>query len=321
MLGRGNINNIKAMNIGQQQYQEIEDLEGRTSTPKQKYYYQNALINMNDNNAINNIKKQNNVGNMNSNMKIMNMKGNMKNMNIPRNNNSDINNTDINRALLVIRNEFKRKDDRIKSLELKVAELERKINIIINSNQQDNNKQLNVNNNIQISRNFTFADKNSGEINAINNINNFENKIKDIGVKNFRFDNNINIPQNKSPNKFNINNQYNLEKQYSNNSNNTNNTNNTNLNDKLKENSAFTGNSSNSKVHTKNEVKLYLKEVKSKVEPSIFKEFISNIKLLTSAKEKNGVDRKEIIENVKRLFGEQYKDLFIKFQLIIGVNE
>ena len=44
MLGKGNIINNNAMNIKQQQYQEIEGLEGITSTPKQKYYYQNALI-------------------------------------------------------------------------------------------------------------------------------------------------------------------------------------------------------------------------------------------------------------------------------------
>ena len=192
MLGKGNIINNNAMNIKQQQYPEIEGLEGITSTPKQKYYYQNALINMNDNNTINNIKNQNNIGNMNSNIKIINMKGNIKNMNIPKNNNSDINNTNISRALLVIRNEFKKKDDRIQSLELKVAELERKINLIINSNLQNNNsKILNVNNNIQINRNFTFAKQNSGEMNSFNNNNNNPKNIKiDIGVGNFRVDNN-----------------------------------------------------------------------------------------------------------------------------------
>ena len=320
MLGSGNKKNNNAMNIRQQQYQEIEGLEEITSTPKQKYYYQNAYININNNNnTINNIKKQNNSGNMNSNLKMMNLKNNIKNMNIPNKINSEISNNNINRALLVIRNEFKKKDDRIKFLELKVAELERKINIIINSSQQNNNKILNENNIIQLNKNFTFADKNSGEMNNINSNNSLENPKIDIGVGNFRVDNNINyIPQTKSSNQFKINNnQYNLEKQYSNNSNNANN----NVNDKLKENSVFTGNSSNSKVHSKSEVKSYLKEVKEKVEPSIFKEFISNIKLLTSSKEKNGVDRKEIIENVKLLFGEEYKDLFIKFQLIIGANE
>ena len=90
--------------------------------------------------------------------------------------------------------------------------------------------------------------------------------------------------------------------------------------DNARENSIITGNSSNFQGHSKNEVKLYLKEVKSKVDPIIFKEFIQNIKLLTNSKEKNGVDKKSVVEKVKMLFGEQFKDLYIKFESIIGIN-
>lgn len=288
MLGKENKKYNNPMNIKQQQpYQEIEELEGITSTPKQKYY-QNAYITLNNNN-ITSIKKSNNPGNLNSNIKMMNIKGNISSIGKINNNNNlngnknitnnlvnnNLPNNNINRALMVIRNEFKKKDDQIKSLELKVAELEKKINIITNSNisnQQNNDKLLN-NINMPITKNFTFGDKLSNEINANN-----ENKKIEIGVGSYRIDN-----------------------------------------EKIKDNSVITGNSSNSKVHSKNEVKLYLKEVKEKVEPSIFKEFISYIKLLTSSKDNNGVDRNEIVENVRELFGEQYKNLFIKFQSIIGV--
>ena len=43
-----------------------------------------------------------------------------------------------------------------------------------------------------------------------------------------------------------------------------------------------------------------------------------NIKLLTNSKNKNGVDKKNVIEKVRLLFGEQFKDLFIKFESILG---
>ena len=53
----------------------------------------------------------------------------------------------------------------------------------------------------------------------------------------------------------------------------------------------MTGNNGSSyNLHSKGEVKLFLKEVKEKVDPNIFKEFIKNIKLLTKSKEKNGVN-------------------------------
>ena len=65
---------------------------------------------------------------------------------------------------------------------------------------------------------------------------------------------------------------------------------------------------------------MFLKEVKSRVNPVIFKEFIQNIKLLISTKDKNGIDKNIIVENVKILFGEEFKDLFIKFESIIGIN-
>ena len=66
-------------------------------------------------------------------------------------------------------------------------------------------------------------------------------------------------------------------------------------------------------------MKNYLKEVKSIVDPKMFKEFIKNIKLLTN--KTANVNKKAIIDNVKNLFGDQYIDLYMKFETILGVKK
>ena len=332
MLQNGNKKYNNQMVRRQQQYKENENYEDIPSTPKQKMF-QNAYNNMSSKTS-NSIKNPNNRTNINSNTKMNrnnNLNNNMNNNNylnrgISNNinnnnlnrgmsnnrpiNNPDANNTNINKALIILRNEFKKKDDKIKLLELKVEELERKINMITNAKSNvspQNNNDMNNNINVPFNKNFTFAELNSGEVNPFQNKNE-DNKIT-TGMEDLNADNNNNVySQNKSSNQFQINNnQYNL------------NNNNNNLASGIKENS-LTGNSGSSRNHSKNEVKLYLKEVKEKVEPFIFKEFIKNIKLLTSSKEmKGGVDRKKIVENVRQLFGEQYKELFIKFGAIIGI--
>ena len=83
------------------------------------------------------------------------------------------------------------------------------------------------------------------------------------------------------------------------------------------DNSVITYNGVN--TNSKNEVKQYLKEVKAKIEPRKFKEFISNIKLLTSKRE-IAPNREAIIENMRILFGEEHKDLFLRFEKIIGAG-
>jgi hypothetical protein len=245
---------------------------------------------------------------MNLNSNIKTNINNMNNMNINRNiinnkvNNIFVmNNNNINKALILLKNEFKKKDDRIKFLELKVAELERKINMITKSYGNANmgsapqkSKLLNENNNLNVNlkKDFTFGEQNSGEVNPFKNP--LGTNKMDAGGGNYRIINNKNIfPQTNSSNQFKVNNREN----------------------------SLTGNSGNSKSHSKSDVKMYLKEVKQKVEPSIFKEFIKNIKLLTSSKDKNGVDRSRVVENVRILFGEEYKELFIKFESIIGIND
>ena len=72
-------------------------------------------------------------------------------------------------------------------------------------------------------------------------------------------------------------------------------------------------------AQSRNDVKNYLKEVKDIVDPKLFKEFIKNIKLLTN--KTANVNKKAIIENVKNLFGEEYIELYLKFETILGVKK
>ena len=188
MFGSGN-KKYNSMNRKQVPYQEIEDFEDITTTPKPKFYqnvYSNIKTNnQNINNNINTI--QNNRMNINSNSKKFGNNNININMNIANNksNNIEINNTNINKAIMVLKNEFKKKDDKIKFLELKIADLEQKINQIINSNKplnivNNNNNNINdindindlnlpiENNNnnlpLTLNKNFTFGEKNSAEI-------------------------------------------------------------------------------------------------------------------------------------------------------------
>ena len=315
-MGSGNKKYISQIKRNYPQIQELEDSDQILNTPNPKLYPNPNSYNIKSNiNNTNSMAKQNNRMNTNIKTRINDNNNNINNNNIRNNNNNNItqemnnSNNNINKALMILKNEFKRKNDRIKLLELKVADLEQKIKMIQNSKNNKNNLN-NKNIGLPLNKNFTFAEQNSGEINIkMNNKNDI--KKNEIGVGNYRIDNYF--PQANSSNQFKINgdNRDMLDQQYQNRMNN--------INERVRDNS-LTGNSSNSKSHSKNEVKLYLKEVKGKVEPFIFKEFIKNVKLLTSSKEKNGVDRNIIVENVKMLFGEQYKDLFIKFESIIGVN-
>ena len=104
---------------------------------------QNIRINKNINNNL----SKNNTNNMNINHKKMNINNNDNNYN----SNYLIQNNNINKALMVLRNEFRKKDDRIKFLELKIAELENKTNILVKSgNLHSNNNNINNNPNSNI---------------------------------------------------------------------------------------------------------------------------------------------------------------------------
>lgn len=325
----GNNRMTNIINRRQNPYPEANNLE-KKPTSNQKYYYQSLYNivnknNINNNNIMNkqNIRINNNIINMNKMNNNNNRNRNVQNRNI---NINQISNNYINKALNIIKIEFKRKDDRIKALELKIAELENKINLISKTNNYntENNPFANIINISQkkLGKNYTFAEKNSEEINQ-------EEYIKNSNLNRGQEINYIrrNNPFRNNDNNQNMNNVYAQTKsanQYKIKNNNDNGfimaTKNNNITDAAVDGSTFTGNSSNFQRHSKNDVKLFLKEVKSKVDPTIFKEFIQNIKLLTNSKGKNGSDKNSVIEKVRILFGEQFKDLFIKFESILGFN-
>ncbi len=326
MIGSGNsriYNVIGRRNHQNQGIQELDDTD-KDAAPKSKYYYQNAYNNIIKNNDINNnsMNKQNN----NRNIKIKNV-NNINNNNVIRSMKSFGGNNNINKALMVIKNEFWKKDEKIKALELKIADLENKINMITKSNNyQSNNSNIISINPKKVINNYRFIEKYSEEINSSykRRNNNNTNKTPEMSFtrgnnlfKNPQNNQNINnsyLIQTKSANKFKINSSEDNEIKKSLIQSNSI------TNDVAIEGSVFTGNSSNFPHHSKSEVKSYLKEVKSKVDPIIFKEFIKNIKLLTNSKNKNRVDKNSVIEKIRLLFGEQFKDLFIKFQAILGYN-
>ena len=307
----------------------------------------NLNLNKNNNNNIKpNMNKPNNyMNNMNRNMNNKNNINNANNMNrnIPTNNNNAGTDNVINRALNMIRSEFRKKDEIIRQLELKVEELEDKINLITNNNEINNNynninesnkMQLNnnymgkLNNNIppnKVGKNFTFSEKYSEEFN--NNLNMQDNydRINKIPEMNYNINKN-NALWNKEGN---------IRKNYQSNSNNQYQINENNQNDYMasqqkynemnnegqRENSIKTWNSGNYHGFSKTDVKSYLKEVKSKLDPDSFHDFIRNIKLLTSSKEQGNIDRKGIVDRVRILLLETDDELFEKFKKIIGYNE
>ena len=271
-----------------------------------------------------NLKKTNVKGNMNMN----NMNNNM-NHNMTSNNNNDPNNI-ILKALSIIRSEFIKKDEKIKSLELKVEELEKRINAIQNSGNQlnNNNQNMILNNNYvnnpnqiplkekqhKIGKNFTFSEKYSEEINNMEiprepNIYNLPNKKEGMN-------NNINRINNMGVNYgTNSDNQFNVISKNEND-------NKANINKKERENSVNSHTSGNIFGITKIELKSYLKDVKSKLDKESFKTFISNVRLLNNSKgnNNNNIDRESVMENVRILFGEKFKNLYEQFKDIIGFN-
>jgi hypothetical protein len=71
---------------------------------------------------------------------------------------------------------------------------------------------------------------------------------------------------------------------------------------------------------SRNEVKYFLNEVKEKIPARDFKEFIKYIKILTD-KSQVCLNRKEILDNVKSLFGNKQKDLYLRFEQLLSVKK
>lgn len=252
-----------------------------------------------------NIRNHNQIQTQNHQVKNVNMM--TKNNNMNRNVQYDI----VGKAFLMIRGELKRRDDRILELEKKVAELTRKINLLTNRNINNNNN----NNNFTSSGN-PFGKSSKEEFNEEED----RNLINKIG-RDMR-------PGGYSFGYFNMNGNQRSNSYVRSISQNTPNYNSDSDNivkrfqkfDNLShsnEDSVLTYNGVN--YNSKLEVKNYLRVVKSKLDPQKFKEFIKNIKMLTT-KNSSSLNRNIIVENVRMIFGEEHKELFEKFKKIIGVR-
>ena len=272
--------------------------------------YNNRIIqnNLNQNRNIN-INYMNNNNNNNSN-NISSTSNNTHNI-------SNSNQTDeLGKAILLIRRECKRKDDRIRDLEKKVSELTNKLNILLKNNK--NSIELNDEYNDVIEYR-PFSGSPTEKMNFKENLDGTPlgrdirgYSIGYIGINHKNNPRSNSFMQSNSQNKINYNSD--TEKM---------------INKRLpgydnlshsNDHSVLTYNGGGSQTSTKADVKNYLKEVKSKIEPKKFKEFIRNIRLLT-AKNNNSLNKDIIVESVRILFGDEYKDLFVKFQSIIGFKK
>ena len=260
----------------------------------------------------------------NSQQKPLTSNVNLNNRNILNNNffqNQNINNTNNNintnvepdefsKALLMIKREFKKKDDRIIALEKKVQELTNTLNALTNNTSNNNIY------NISSTTPYKTSQKGEYDLEGEDTTQKMGRVLRQRGGYNLGYSglkNNFGIGNNNirsvSQNNPNFNN-YNSDTEnavkrypgYDNLSHSN-------------DNSVLTYNGVRSS--SKKEVKNYLKEVKSKIDSKKFKEFIRNIKLLT-AKNNSALNRDIIMENVKIIFGDEHKDLYIKFESIIG---
>ena len=269
-------------------------------TPNKLY---NRDINLNrnrlipqDRQNINNVEKFGPIPNMNTNNRNVNLNQNrIKNINSNENN-------EIGKAFLIIQQELKKKDNRILELERKIRELTIKYNSLTNNNSnQQKTTQL-----------FGVQNMNRNNINeGVNELNKNENN---IGFINQKRNNNIRITnQRKNFQTENIN--YNSDSEnivkrfHGYGCDNLSHSN---------DNSVLTYNGVN--PNSKKEVKEYLKEVKEKIDRIKFKEFIRNVKLLTS-KNEIAPNREAIIDNMRNLFGKEHLDLFLRFEKIIGAGK
>jgi len=279
---------------------------------KKIQYPQNQLLN-NIHKQPNNSLKKNMTPNMN-----LNNRNNMNNM--AQNRNINNGNDELGRAILVIRQEYKKKDDRIRELERKVIELTNKLNSLLGNkaNEISSTEANDENNNMAGTiRPFTanMSDKNYGA-NQIRD-NRIGRDIRGYSIGYINTDNKNNQRSNSYMQSISHNNiNYNSDSEKR-------------INQKFpgydnlshsNDHSLLTYNGGGSQTSSKADVKNYLKEVKSRIEPRKFKEFIRNIKLLT-AKNKTTFNREIIVESIRKIFGEENNDLFIKFENIIGVKK
>lgn len=72
---------------------------------------------------------------------------------------------------------------------------------------------------------------------------------------------------------------------------------------------------------SRNEVKVFLNDVREKIPAKEFKEFIKLIKILTDKNNQVSINRKEIFDKVKILFGIQYRDFYLKFEQLLSIKK
>ena len=219
---------------------------------------------------------------------------------------------EVSKALMIINREFKNKDNRIKELELKIREMQSKIQSITNQNySKKQNNETNYNMNIPIN---SYKNK-LGSVSPGGGIRGNACIGSISGGKNiFGRSENYSNSKNNVFNQENENNNYNciseskkiILKKFGGGDNLSHSNDNSTL-------------SYNIGKSSKSDVKNYLKIVKSRVDSATFKEFIQNIKLLTS-KDYSKLNRNIVIEKVRMLFGEENNDLFNQFENIIGIK-
>ena len=277
-----NIENNQNNRIIIPQNKQMNQISKTSNNSQKKKFTQNSNFN------------RRNIGNNN---RIQN-----QNSNIINNNEND----ELGKAILLIRRELKRKDDKILQLEKKVNELTNTLNLLTNGKLSNYN----------ISSNFAPFKKQSKEDYSQEEDFRMGNDIRaggqsmgytglnSLGKNKIRNNNYIRSVSQNNPN-YNSDNE-NVIKRYPDNLSHSN------------DNSVLTYNGV--QTNSKRDVKNFLKEVKAKIEPKKFKEFIRNIKLLT-AKNNSALNKDIIVESVRIIFGEEHKDLFIRFETIIGVGK
>ena len=277
-----NIENNQNNRIIIPQNKQMNQISKTSNNSQKKKFTQNSNFN------------RRNIGNNN---RIQN-----QNSNIINNNEND----ELGKAILLIRRELKRKDDKILQLEKKVNELTNTLNLLTNGKLSNYN----------ISSNFAPFKKQSKEDYSQEEDFQMGNDIRaggqsmgytglnSLGKNKIRNNNYIRSVSQNNPN-YNSDNE-NVIKRYPDNLSHSN------------DNSVLTYNGV--QTNSKRDVKNFLKEVKAKIEPKKFKEFIRNIKLLT-VKNNSALNKDIIVESVRIIFGEEHKDLFIRFETIIGVGK
>ena len=269
-----------------------------------------------DRQRINNQELNKNILNPNSNLN----NRNNNNISINQNRISNMNNNENNelsRAFLIIQQELKKKDNRISELERKVRELTNKINALTNNN--NNNSRIPKPSQIMEERNDIYNNNN----NNLNEDKSMPNNNMNRNAYNYGY-----MAKNKNLNIINQNNMRSYSHQKAFQMNNLNyNSDSENFPKRYQydnlsysnDNSVLTYNGIHS-TNSKKDVKDYLTEVKAKIEPRKFKEFIRNIKLLTS-KSEIAPNKESIVESMRILFGKEHLDLFLRFEKIIGAGK